>query len=155
MFIRLRAARPEDWTGKLSDFLVGLVFLSASVAVLLARLPDAWVAAVDGRSWIIRVGLVLVLLWLNQWVGNIIRTVLPRAPYLFGRTLTVRERGRRVRLPVREIARVYVEPRPPGERDTFVVALKNGETYDLCPIAWQGAARLYARLVRALPRPAA
>lgn len=152
MFIRLRAARPEDWTGKLSDFLVGLVFVSASIAVLLARLPDRWVELAFGQRWIVRVVLVALLLWCNLWIGNIVRTALPRAPYLFGRTLTVRERGRRVRLPVREIAAIHVEPRPPAERDTFVVVLKNGNTHDLCPIAWQGAARLYARLARAIAR---
>lgn len=152
MFIRLRAARPEDWTGKLSDFLVGAVFVAATIAVLLARLPDAWVALVDGRGWIVRLGLIALLLYVNVWVGNLVRTILPRAPYLFGRTLTVRERGRRVRLPVREIAGIHVEPRPPDERDTFVVVMKGGATYDLCPIAWQGAARLYASLMRAIPR---
>lgn len=152
MFIRPHAARPEDWSGKLTDLLVGLVFVSASIAVLLARLPDAWVEAAGGRRWPIRAVLLVLLLGLTQWIGNAIRMLLPRAPYLFGRTLTVRERGRRVRLPIREIARIYVEPRPPGERDTFVVALKRGETYDLCPITWQGAARMYARLARAIPR---
>ena len=152
MVIRPRAARPEDWTGKLSDLVVAVVFLAATVAVLLARLPDAWVEAVDGRRWIIRVALLLALVWLNVWVGNIIRLLLPAAPYLLGRTLTIRERGRRVRLPVAEIAAVHVEARPPDERDTFVVTLKSGATHDLCPIAWQGAARLYARLVRMLPR---
>lgn len=152
MFIRPRAARPEDWTGKLTDLLVGLMFVSASVTVLLARLPDAWVAAVGDRRWPIRLALVVLLLWVTQWIGNAVRMLLPRAPYLIGRTLTVRERGRRVRLPIREIARIYVEARPPGERDTFVVALKSGDTHDLCPITWQGAARLYASLARALPR---
>lgn len=152
MFIRLRAARPEDWTGKLSDFLVGLVFVSASIAVLLARLPEPWVELVGGRRWIVRLALIVLLLWINVWVGNLVRTILPRAPYLFGRTLTVRERGRRVRLPVGEIAAIHVEPRPPDERDTFVVVLRSGATFDLCPIAWQGAARLYARLSRAISR---
>lgn len=152
MVLRPRAARPEDWTGKLSDLLVGIVFLAAAIAVLLARLPDAWAEAVDGRRWIIRGALLVLLFVVNVWVGSAVRMVLPRAPYLFGRTLTVRERGRRVRLPVAEIAAIHVEPRPPDERDTFVVALKSGATHDLCPIAWQGAARLYARLVRMLPR---
>lgn len=154
MFIRLRAARPEDWTGRLTDFAVGLVFLSASIAVLLARLPEAWVELAGGRRWIIRAALLLLLFWAIQWLGNIVRAFLPRAPYLFGRTLTVRERGRRVRLPVREIAAIHVEPRQPGDRDTLVVELRDGATHDVCPIAWQGAGRLYARLARALPRRA-
>jgi hypothetical protein len=150
VFIRLRTARPEDWTGKLSELLVGLVFLSAMIAVLLARLPDAWVALARGETWIVRVALLLVMLWGMVWFGNLIRVVLPRAPYLFGRTLTVRDHGRRVRLPVRDIAAVHVEPRPPDERDTFVVELRDGTMHDLCPIAWQGAGRLYARLAQAL-----
>lgn len=152
MFIRLRTARPEDWTGKLSDMAVGLVFLSASIAVLLARLPDPWIALAQGHTWIVRGALLALLLWLNLWFGNIVRTFLPRAPYLFGRTLTVRVRGRRVRVPVREIAAIHVEARPPDDRDTFVVELRDGSSLDLCPIAWQGAGRLYARLARALGR---
>lgn len=150
MFIRLRTARPEDWSGKLSDLLVGLVFFSAMIAVLLARLPESWVALALGEPWIVRVALLLTMLWGMSWFGNLVRIVLPRAPYLFGRTLTVRDRGRRVHLPVREIAAVHVEPRPPDERDTFVVELRDGTTHDLCPIAWQGAGRLYARLAQAL-----
>lgn len=150
MFIRLRTARPEDWTGKLTDMLVGLVFLSLSIAVLLARLPERWVALARGEAWAVRGALLLLMLWGMMWLGNIVRVVLPRAPYLFGRTLTVRHDGERIRLPVREIAAVHVEPRPPDERDTFVVELRDGTTYDLCPIAWQGAGRLYARLARAL-----
>jgi hypothetical protein len=150
MFIRLRTARPEDWTGKLSDLLVFVVFLSAAIAVLLARLPEAWISLAQGQAWIVRGLLLLLLFWLNLWFGNIVRTFLPRAPYLFGHTLTVRARGRRIRVPVRDIAAIHVEARPPDERDTFVVELRNGTTLELCPIAWQGAARLYARLARAL-----
>jgi hypothetical protein len=150
VFIRLRTARPEDWTGKLSDLLVGLVFLSAMIAVLLARLPESWVALARGEPWIVRGVLLLGMLWAMMWFGNLIRVILPRAPYLFGRTLTVRDRGRRVRLSVRDIAAVHVEPRPPEERDTLVVELRDGTTHDLCPIAWQGAGRLYARLAQAL-----
>lgn len=150
MFIRLRTARPEDWSGKLSDLLVGLVFFSAMIAVLLARLPESWTALALGEAWIVRAALLLAMLWGMMWFGNLVRVILPSAPYLFGRTLTVRDRGRRVRLPVRDIAAVHVEPRPPDERDTFVVELRDGSTHDLCPIAWQGAGRLYARLAKAL-----
>ncbi len=150
MFIRLRTARPEDWTGKLSDLIVGLVFLSAAIAVLLARLPALWVQLALGEPWIVRGLLLLLLFWANLWFGNIVRTFLPRAPYVFGRTLTLRAHGRRVRVPVRDIAAIHVEARPPDERDTFVVELRDGSTLDLCPIAWQGAGRMYARLARAI-----
>ena len=152
MFIRLRAARPEDWSGHLTDFAVGLVFVSAAIAVLLARLPEGWIALAGGRAWLLRLALIGLLFWAIQWLGNLARVFLPRAPYLFGHTLTVRGRGRRVRLPVREIAAIHVEARTPGDRDTFVVELRDGSTHDVCPIAWQGAARLYARLARALAR---
>lgn len=150
MFIRLRTARPEDWTGKLSDLLVALVFLSAAIAILLARLPTTWVELAMGEGWIVRGVLLALLFWVNLWFGNIIRTLLPRAPYVFGRTLTLRARGRRVRVPVRDIAAIHVEARPPEDRDTFVVELRDGTSHDLCPIAWQGAGRMYARLARAI-----
>ena len=78
-----------------------------------------------------------------------LRVLLPRTPYLFGRTLTIRARGRRVPLPVREIQAIHVETRPPDERETFVVEMRSGEHHDLCPVHWQGAGRLYRRIARA------
>lgn len=150
MFIRLRTARPDDWTGKLTDLAVTVVALLVVIIVLLARLPETWVALAGGRGWIVRLVLALIAAWIFMWLDNTLRALLPRTPYLIGRTLTVRLRGRRVGLPVREIRTIHVEARPPDGRETFVVEMKSGEHHDLCPVHWNGAARIYRRLARAL-----
>lgn len=150
MFIRLRTARPDDWTGKLTDLAVTVVALLVVIIVLLARLPETWVALAGGRGWIVRLVLALIAAWIFMWLDNTLRALLPRTPYLIGRTLTVRLRGRRVGLPVREIRTIHVETRPPDGRETFVVEMKSGEHHDLCPVHWSGAARIYRRLARAL-----
>jgi hypothetical protein len=140
MFIRLRTARPDDWSGKLTDLAVTLVALLTVIIVLLVRLPESWVALAAGRGWLVR---------MRSWPCSrggcscgwttLLRVLLPRTPYLFGRTLTIRARGRRVPLPVREIQAIHVETRPPDEHETFVVELRSGEHHDLCPVHWQGA----------------
>ena len=150
MFIRLRTARPDDWTGKLLDLAVMVAALLVVIVVLLVRLPDVWVALAGGRSFIVRLVLALLCAWLFMWLDNALRVLLPRTPYLIGRTLTIRARGRRVRLPVREIRTIHVETRPPEDRETFVVEMKSGEHHDLCPVYWNGAARMYRRLASAL-----
>ncbi len=149
MFIRLRTARPEDWTGKLTDLAVTVVALLVVIIVLLVRLPESWVALAAGRGWIVRLVLALLAAWLFMWMDNALRVLLPRTPYLFGRTLTIRSRGRRVPLPVRDIAAIHVETRPPDQHETFVVEMKSGEHHDLCPVHWNGAGRLYRRIARA------
>ena len=149
MFIRLRTARPDEWPGWLTDVLVTIGALVLILIMLLARLPATWTAVVGGRGWIVRLVLAGGAAWLFMWFDNLLRVLLPRTPYLFGRTLTVRARGKRVRIPVRDIAAVHVEHRPPDGRETFVVELANGELHDICPVHWKGAGRLYARLARA------
>ena len=150
MFIRLRTARPDDWTGKLTDLAVTVVGLLVVLIVLLVRLPESWVALAAGRGWIVRLLLALICAWLFMWLDNALRALLPRTPYLIGRTLTIRARGRRVPLPVREIRTIHVETRPPDGRETFVVEMKSGEHHDLCPVYWNGAGRMYRRLASAL-----
>jgi hypothetical protein len=150
MFIRLRTARPDDWTGKLTDLAVTVVALLVVIIVLLVRLPESWVALAGGRGWMVRLVLALLCSWTFMWLNNTLRALLPRTPYLIGRTLTVRLRGRRVGLPVRDIRTIHVETRPPDGRETFVVEMKSGEHHDLCPVHWDGAARIYRRLARAL-----
>ena len=150
MFIRLRTARPDDWTGKLTDLAVTLVALLVVIIVLLVRLPDGWVALAGGRGWMVRLVLALIASWIFVWLNNAVRAMLPRTPYLIGRTLTIRARGRRVGLPVRDIKAIHVETRPPDGRETFVVEMTSGEHHDLCPVHWDGAARIYRRLARAL-----
>lgn len=149
MFIRLRTARPDDWPGWLTDVVTTIVALIVVLILLLVRLPAAWVELAFGRGWIVRALAVGAAAWAFMWLDNFLRTLLPRTPYLFGRTLTIRERGQRVRLPVRDIVAIHVEQRPPEGRETFVVELKNGALHDLCPVHWKGAARLYARLASA------
>ena len=149
MFIRLRTARPDDWSGKLTDLAVTVVALLTVIIVVLVRLPESWVALAAGRGWLVRLVLAGLAWWLFMWLDNALRVLLPRTPYLFGRTLTIRARGRRVPLPVREIQAIHVETRPPDESETFVVEMRSGEHHDLCPVHWQGAGRLYRRIARA------
>jgi len=149
MFIRLRTARPDDWSGKLTDLAVTVFALLVLLVILLVRLPESWLALAAGRGWIVRAALALGAWWLFMWLDNALRVLLPRTPYLFGRTLTVRERGQRVPLPVREIQAIHVETRPPDARETFVIELRSGEHHDLCPVQWQGAGRMYRRIARA------
>lgn len=150
MFIRLRTARPDDWSGKLTDLAVGLATLLVVIIVLLVRLPEPWVALAGGRGWLVRVALALLAAWAFMWIDNALRVLLPRTPYLIGHTLTIRARGRRVPLKIRDIRTIHVETRPPDGRETFVVEMRSGEHHDLCPVQWNGAGRMYRRLARAL-----
>jgi hypothetical protein len=150
MFIRLRTARPDDWSGRLTDLAVMVAALLVAPVVLLARLPPAWIALMGGYGWPIRVVLALAVAWTFMWIDNLLRVLLPRTPYLIGRTLTVRARGHRLPLKVREIRAIHVETRPPDGRETFVVEMRTGEHHDLCPVAWTGAGRMYRRMARAL-----
>ncbi len=149
MFIRLRTARPDDWLGWLTDVVVTIGAIVVVLILLLARLPTAWIEMFGGRGFIVRLILVGGAAWLFMWLDNFLRILLPRTPYLFGRTLTIRTRGKRVRLPVRDITAIHVEQRPPEGRETFVVELKDGALHDLCPVHWKGAGRVYARIARA------
>lgn len=149
MFIRLRTARSDDWSSWLTDVIVTIVAIVIVLIILLARLPAAWIELVGGRGWIVRLALAGGTAWAFMWLDNFLRVLLPRTPYLFGRTLTIRERGKRVGLPVRQIAAIHVEQRPPDGRETFVVEMKDGALHDLCPVFWKGAGRLYARIARA------
>jgi hypothetical protein len=149
MFIRLRTARSDDWPGWLTDVFVTIVGVVVVLIILLARLPAAWIELAGGRGWIVRIGLAGGAAWTFMWLDNVLRVLLPRTPYVFARTLTIRERGKRVHLPVRDITAIHVEQRPPDGRETFVVELKDGALHDLCPVHWKGAGRLYARIARA------
>jgi hypothetical protein len=149
MFIRLRTARPDDWLGWLTDVITTIAGVIVVLIVLLARLPGAWIDLAFGRGWIVRLVLAGAAAWAFMWLDNFLRVLLPRTPYLFGRSLTIRERGKRVRLPVADITAIHVEQRPPDGRETFVVELKDGALHDLCPVHWKGAGRLYARIARA------
>jgi hypothetical protein len=146
----LRVARPDDWTGKVAWLATTAVLLMLLIAALLARLPASWLDLVGGHAAIVRVVLVLVVFYLIGWLRAIVYSRLPAAAYLFGRWLVVRVRGKAVRVPVVMILEIHVELRPLPAGETFVVELKDGTLYDMCPTHWQGAARLYAALARKL-----
>ncbi len=152
MFIRLRTARPDGWTPRLIDLAVIAVALPVVIIVLLARLPELWVEVMFGRPVLVRVVLAILAVMGFMLLDNSLRLLLSKTPYLFGRTLTVRSRGHRVRLPVREICAIHVETRPPDGRETFVVEMRSGDHHDLCPVEWPGAGRIYRGLARSLPR---
>ena len=75
MFIRLRTARPDDWSGKLTDLAVTVLALMILIVVLLVRLPESWLALAAGRGWIVRVVLALAAWWLFMWLDNALRVL--------------------------------------------------------------------------------
>lgn len=138
--------------GKLARaFAVALTILLL-VPVVLARLPATWVAAVGGQPWMLRILLGLGVLWLMSWFRAVLYARLPNSPYLFGRTLTFTERGRRKRVAVDELEDVYVELRPPPVRQALMVERVDGRVHELCPAHWSGAGRLYASLSKQVRR---
>lgn len=143
-------ARPDDWTGTLARLGLHLATLMLLLPALLARLPATWVGLAGGLTEVVRLVLVLLVLYVMGWVRAIVYTRLPRAPYLLGKTLTVRERGKRIRVGVADIAEVHVELRPPPDRESFVVELRDGTHRDVCPVHWSGSPRLYRALSRRL-----
>ncbi|MBK8266213.1 MAG: hypothetical protein IPK80_33410 [Nannocystis sp.] len=144
----LRVARPGDWTGLLAELvLFGLLVLFVLIA-LLTRLPTSWVELVGGYPEPVRLLLLLIALYAWGWARALIIAALPGAPVLVFRRLIFRSRGRRHVLRPRDIAKIEVEGRLPDDREVFVVELRDGSRHDLCPVAWRGAGRLYARLAR-------
>lgn len=144
-------ARPRDWTGALARFAVVAMGVLLGIVVLLVRLPERWVEAAFGAPVLVRLIAFVILLWALRWVAAVVYARLPRAASLF-RRLSFRERGRRRRVRIEEIARVHVELRPPPVHQIFVVELRDGSSHDLCPTDWPGAGRLYAKLDRKLTR---
>lgn len=148
----IRVARPDDWTGLLARSAVGVVALVLTLAALLGTLPPAWVQMVDGRPWVVRVGLLLGVAWFSVWIRALSYALLPRAPVLFGRRLFVWFHGRRIVVHVGSVVDAAIERRPDPVREVFVLELRDGRRLDLCPVHWSGAARLYRSLVRKLGR---
>jgi len=141
-------ARPDDWTGLLAELLLaGLLVLFVLIA-LLTRLPASWVELVGGYPEPVRLVALLLALYAWGWARVLIIGALPGAPALVFRRLIFRSRGRRLVLRPRQIAKIEVEGRLPDDREVFVVELRDGSRHDLCPVAWRGAGRLYARLAR-------
>ena len=144
----LRVARPDDGWGVLAGLGTGTVGAVLVLVALLVRLPAGWVTVFGGQAWAVRAVLVLAALWCVGWLRTLVFSRLPAAPYLAGKRLVFRVRGKTVRVAVSEVEDVRVERRDPPVREAFVVVLKNGGAYDLCPVAWAGAPQLYRALRR-------
>jgi hypothetical protein len=151
----IRVARPADWTGALARAAVLLLGLMVLLVVLLVRLPPRWVALAFDAPELVRAVLFAVGLWLLAWVRAAVYSRLPGAPYLFGRSLVVHDRGARRRIPLASLADVHVDRRPPPVDEMIVVELSDGLELDVCPTRWEGAGALYAKLRRKLDRLAA
>lgn len=147
----IEVARPRDWTGALARLALVTLGMLLGVVVLLVRLPEAWIALAFGSSELVRLSLFVVGLWALRWLRALGYARLPAAAALF-RRLAFRERGRRRRVPIDQIARVYVELRPPPVHQVFAIELHDGTAHDVCPTDWPGAGRLYAKLARKVAR---
>jgi hypothetical protein len=146
----LRVARPDDWPGNLARLVTGLVITLLVLGVLLGRIPESWSERVWGYDAVIRVILVGVVLYVGAWGRALVYSALPSSVVLaFGRLrLSKRAPVRAVRLG--DIASLAVERRPGGE--VFVLGLRDGTEFDLCPVRWDGAGRVYQRIARNLRR---
>jgi hypothetical protein len=131
---------------------VGLwpVYFLALVGVGLARIPPGWVLVVEPLT---RLLLGLFVAYLLGWVRMIVWALLPGAVIQYGRHLWFPHARRRLRVALADISTIAVEQRPPPIGETFVIELKQGEqTYDLCPVAWDGAERVHAIVARKVRR---
>jgi hypothetical protein len=148
----LHVVRPTDWTGKLAETTIVVMGGLALLPVLLVRLPPRWLQVVYGQGWVIRIGMLLAGLWILLWIRAWLLARLPLAPYLVWNTLVFPDRGQQRRVKVADIADLYVELRPTGLVQVFMVELHDGTHHELCPVAWPGAGRLFRILTRRLER---
>lgn len=148
----LHVVRPNDWTGKLAETTIVFAGALALLPIALIRLPRPWVAAALGQGWVIRIAMLLVGLWILAWMRAWLLARLPLAPYLVWNTLVFPDRGQQRRIKVADIADLYVELRPTGLVQVFMVELHDGTHHELCPVAWPGAGRLFRVLTRRLER---
>jgi hypothetical protein len=143
-------AWPDDWTGGLARLGWWVVLALGLVVVLLVRLPERWVALAFGLPVVVRVLLGLVAWMVARTVRPFVIARLPRAVSLFRGTIAIAGRPTRRRIPVADVVHVDVERRPPPVEEALVVELRDGEMHELCPIAWDGAARLYEAIARGI-----
>ncbi len=148
----LHVVRPTDWTGKLAEATIGVMGGLALLPVVLVRLPPPWLQVVYGQGWVIRIGMLVGGLWILMWIRAWLLARLPLAPYLVWNTLVFPDRGQQRRVKVADIADLYVELRPTGLVQVFMVELHDGTHHELCPVAWPGAGRLFRILTRRLER---
>jgi hypothetical protein len=144
----LKVARPDDWTGTVARLGAGLVTLILLLAALLGALPRGWIQLAGGNQWLVRGILVLFVAWSMGWARAILYALLPRAPVLLGKRLTIPLRGERIAVPVARIAALHVERRVDPLQEVFVIEMGDGTEYDVCPVHWEGAQRLYRALDR-------
>ncbi|MEZ4381572.1 MAG: hypothetical protein R3A79_09500 [Nannocystaceae bacterium] len=131
---------------------MAIVLLIFLLVALLAVLPEAWLELSFGYEEPIRLVLLLVAVYLWRWARAFAIAALPRSATLIFGYLSFRSGGQRRRLRAREVVGIDVVARPPDDRELFVIELRDGTRHDLCPVAWEGAGRLYRRLRRYLPR---
>ncbi len=148
----LKVVRPSDWTGRLAHFTIGVTGILVLLPIVLVRLPPAWVQAAWGRPLLVRVAMLSVGVWLLAWMRAWLLARLPLAPYMVWRTLVFPDRGHRRRVKVAGVVEVYVELRPPGLTQVFMVELRDGTHHELCPVDWPGAGRLFRSLSRRIAK---
>lgn len=148
----LRVARPDDWTGTLARVGLWPLYFVALLSVGLGRIPSSWWVIGAGSEVLTRIVIALVILYLLGWVRMIAFTLAPKAVIQYGRRLWFRHRGRRIVVQIKTITNIVVEQRPPPVGEAFVIELDDGAVYDLCPVGWDGAARIYATIARRVVR---
>jgi hypothetical protein len=148
----LRVARPDDWTGKLARVGLWPVYLVAVLIVGLGRIPSSWWVVGAGSEDLTRAVIALVVVYLLAWLRMIVFAFVPGSVVQFGRRLWFRQRGRRIMVRLKHVTTIDVEQRPPPVDETFVIELDDGAVYDLCPVKWAGAERIYARIYKIVTR---
>ena len=148
----LRVARPDDWTGKLARVGLWPLYLVALLIVGLGRIPSGWWAIGAGSETLTRAVIALVVLYLLNWVRMIVFASVPGAVVQYGGRLWFRHRGRRIMVRTKTILAIDVELRPPPVDEAFLIELDDGAVYDLCPVRWDGAERVYAIVARRVRR---
>ncbi|EDM73719.1 hypothetical protein PPSIR1_10010 [Plesiocystis pacifica SIR-1] len=148
----LRVARPDDWTGNLARLGLIPVYFIALLAVTIGRIPSSWLVIGFGFEVLTRAVLGLVMIYLLGWVRAVAFSLVPGAVVLYGRRLWFPHRGRRVLVRTTAVTAVEVELRPPPRGEVFLIELDDGAVYDLCPVHWNGATRIYAVLARRVRR---
>lgn len=148
----LRVARPDDWTGALARVGLWPVYFVALLVVGLGRIPTTWWVIGAGSEALTRVVIALVVLYLLGWVRMIALTFVPKAVIQYGGRLWFRHRGRRIVVRIATVSAIVVEQRPPPVGEAFVIELDDGAVYDLCPVHWDGAERVYAAVATRVRR---
>lgn len=120
------------------------LYFVALLIVGLGRIPSSWWVIGAGSETVTRIVIALVVLYVLGWVRMIVFALVPRSVIHYGRRLWFPHRGRRIVVSINSIEQIVVEQRPPPIHEAFVIELEDGAVYDLCPVGWDGAARIYA-----------